>query len=149
MAEIVIARVASVDDELVAAWAALMPQLSAHAAAPTREQLADIAGARGQTLLVARDGERGRIVGALCLTVYRIPTGVQARIDDVVVDAAARGRGAGEALSREAIELARAAGAKAVALTSAPRREAANRLYVRLGFQRRETNVYALALLET
>nr|HEX4314875.1 GNAT family N-acetyltransferase [Kofleriaceae bacterium] len=140
MAEIVIARVAVVDDELVAAWAHLMPQLSVHAAAPSREQLAGIAGSQ----LVARLD--GQIVGALCLTVYRTPTGVQARVDDVVVDEATRGRGAGEALMHAAIELARAAGAKVVALTSHPRREAANRLYQRLGFVRRETNVYALAL---
>jgi methyltransferase (TIGR00027 family) len=88
------------------------------------------------------------VVGAACLTVYRIPTALQARIDDVVVDEGARGRGIGEALTRAAIERARIAGARVVALTSHPRREAANRLYRRLGFETRETNVYALKLDE-
>src|SRR5207245_1485069 len=76
------------------------------------------------------------------LLVYRIPTGLKARIDDVVVDEAARGQGAGEALTREAMRLAAEAGARTVELTSRPEREAANRLYRRLGFERRETNLY-------
>lgn len=93
--------------------------------------------------LVARDEQ---IVGMLVLTLYRIPTGVQARIDDVVVDDAARGKGIGDALTRAAIGRARQGGAKQVTLTSRPSREAANRLYVRLGFQLIETNVYRLRL---
>jgi len=95
-------------------------------------------------VLIARDA--GAIVGALTLTLYRIPTGLQARIDDVVVDGAARGRGIGEALSREAIRIAREAGARNVSLTSRPAREAANRLYQRIGFQRLDTNVYRYPL---
>ncbi len=130
-------------DEVVAAFARLVPQLSPHAPPPGREVLAAIA--RDAILLVARDPDR-TIVGALTLTLYRIPTGLQARIDDVVVDHAARGRGIGEQLSREAIVRARAAGAVAIGLTSHPSRAAANRLYVRLGFARRDTNVYRLAL---
>jgi ribosomal protein S18 acetylase RimI-like enzyme len=138
----------AVDADVVAAFARLLPQLSARAAAPTRDALAAIAGSA--VLLVARagggGGGGGGIVGALTLTLYRIPTGLQARIDDVIVDGAARGAGIGEALSREAIARARAAGALAIGLTSHASRDAANRLYVRLGFERRETNMYRLAL---
>jgi ribosomal protein S18 acetylase RimI-like enzyme len=76
------------------------------------------------------------------LLVYRIPSGLKARIDDVVVDAAARGRGVGEELTRAAMRRADEAGARIVELSSNPSREAANRLYPRLGFERRETNVY-------
>src|SRR5262249_19126743 len=108
---------------------------------PSLDQLAAIA--RDAVLLVAFDGA---IVGSLTLTLYRIPTGLQARIDDVVVDDAARGRGVGEALSREAIRLAREAGAKSVHLTSRRWREAANRLYKRLGFEPVDTNVYRYRL---
>jgi ribosomal protein S18 acetylase RimI-like enzyme len=78
----------------------------------------------------------------LTLAVFPIPTGVRAWIEDVVVDQSARGRGVGEALSRRALELAAQAGARTVELTSRPSREAANRLYRRLGFEARETNVY-------
>lgn len=138
-----IEQVTDVDDELVAAIARLLPQLSPNAPAPTRGELAEVA--RTQTLLVARD-DSGSIVGSLTLVLYRIPTGRGAVIEDVVVDASARGQGVGEALTREAIERARAAGARAVELTSRPEREAANRLYRRLGFELRETNVYRLAL---
>jgi ribosomal protein S18 acetylase RimI-like enzyme len=78
----------------------------------------------------------------LTLVAYRLPTGLRARVEDVVVDGAARGRGVGEAMTRAALELAESAGVRAVELTSHPSREAANRLYPRLGFERRETNVY-------
>jgi ribosomal protein S18 acetylase RimI-like enzyme len=132
-----------VDDALVAAFARLLPQLS-KSPPPDRDALAAIVAQPGCRLLVAR--EAGEIVGTLTLTLYRIPTGMQARIDDVVVDDTLRGHGIGERLSRHAIELARAAGAKAITLTSRASREAANRLYVRLGFQPVETNVYRYTL---
>jgi len=82
----------------------------------------------------------------MTLALFRIPTGLRAWIEDVVVDEAARGRGVGEALNRAAIERARGEGATTVDLTSRPSREAANRLYQRLGFQERPTNVYRLDL---
>jgi len=135
--------VTTIDDELVEAFVRLLPQLS-KAPPPDREALAAIIAQPGCKLLVARSG--GRIAGSLIVTLYRIPTGTQARIDDVVVDDAVRGQGIGEALSRRAIELARGAGAKQISLTSRPSRAAANRLYVRLGFEQVETNVYRLPL---
>ncbi len=85
-------------------------------------------------------------MGTLTLAVFRIPTGVRAWIEDVVVDEAARGQGVGEALTLAAVELARNAGARSVELTSRPTREAANRLYRRLGFEERETNVWRFVL---
>jgi ribosomal protein S18 acetylase RimI-like enzyme len=138
-----IERVTTVDDELVAAFARLMPQLSP-SPPPDRIALGALIVQPGCTLLVARDGDQ--IVGTLTLTQYRIPTGHQARIDDVIVDTAMRGKATREALSREAIAIARRAGAKNVTLTSRPSREAANRLYERIGFQRLETNVYRFPL---
>ena len=97
-------------------------------------------------VLVARlaaDGESvGDIVGTLTLVVFRIPTAIRAWIEDVVVDESARGRGVGEALTAAALDRAKAAGARTVDLTSRPSREAANRLYQRLGFIGRDTNVY-------
>ena len=86
------------------------------------------------------------MVGSLTLAQFRIPTGVGVWIEDVVVDEAARGQGTGEALVREGIRIAEEAGAKAVNLTSRPDRAAANRLYQRLGFEARTTNVYRLEL---
>jgi ribosomal protein S18 acetylase RimI-like enzyme len=94
---------------------------------------------------VARDAD-GRVVGSLTLAVFRVPTGVLSWIEDVVVDERARGAGAGEALVLTAVDRARRAGAKSVDLTSRPSREAANRLYQRLGFESRSTNVYRRTL---
>jgi ribosomal protein S18 acetylase RimI-like enzyme len=131
--------------ELVDAFARLVPQLSSSTPPPDAETVAAIVGHPANTVLVARDGD-GRIVGTLTLVVFPIPTGVRAWIEDVVVDEAARGRGVGEALNREALRLAAAAGARTVDLTSRPSREAANRLYRRLGFAPRETNVYRYQL---
>jgi ribosomal protein S18 acetylase RimI-like enzyme len=131
------------DDELVAAFGRLVPQLSPSAAVPTPDLIREIVEAQASTVLVARDlRDQVRIVGMLTLIVFRIPTGVRAWIEDVVVDETARGRGVGEALSQEAVRRALALGARTVELTSRPSREAANRLYQRLGFVRRDSNLY-------
>ena len=131
-----------VTPELVDAFARLTPQLSRSSPVPGADELAEIVASPATVLLVARDGEPARIVGALTLALFRIPTGVRAWVEDVVVDESARGRGVASALTREALRRAEAAGARTVDLTSRPTREAANRLYRRLGFELRETNVY-------
>ena len=134
-----------VTGELVDAFARLVPQLSRSAPAPDAATLGTIVCCQTNTVLVARD-EDGTIVGTLTLVVFPIPTGVRAWIEDVVVDQSARGRGVGEALSREAVARARAAGARTVDLTSRATREAANRLYQRIGFTLRDTNVMRFTL---
>lgn len=133
-----------VDDELVEAMAALVPQLSSSSPPPTPAELAEIVDSPSSVLFVARIN--GRVVGALTLAFYRIPTGLKAWIEDVVVDESARGSGVGAALSTAAIEEARRRRAKHVSLTSRPAREAANRLYQRLGFDYYDTNVYRYTL---
>jgi ribosomal protein S18 acetylase RimI-like enzyme len=139
----------TVDDELVGALTALLPQLSSSAPPPTHEALLEIVTSSCTDLLVARDEELGgQIVGSLTLALFRIPTGLRAWIEDVVVDERARGRGVGEALNTFALALARARGAATVDLTSRPTREAANRLYQRIGFAARTTNVYRFTLDE-
>ncbi len=140
-----IERQTAVTDELLEAFRRLMPQLSSSNPAPTRAELGEMIGSPAITLLVARDDE-GEIVGSLTLAMFRIPTGRRAWIEDVVVDGAQRGRGIGEALTRAALAVAKAAGATTVDLTSRPSREAANRLYQRVGFEKRETNVYRYKL---
>ncbi|NLA35219.1 MAG: GNAT family N-acetyltransferase [Actinobacteria bacterium] len=132
---------ADIDEALVAAFVKLIPQLSSSAPAPTREQLQRIADLECNHLLVAFD-ERGTVLGSMTLVVFEIPTGIRAWIEDVVVDDAARGRGVGEALNLRALEIAYGLGAKSVDLTSRPSRQAANRLYQKIGFVARDTNVY-------
>lgn len=134
----------AVDPEVVAAFQRLTPQLSSSSPPPTAEQLAEIVASPATVLFLARSG--GEIVGSLTLAMFRIPTGLRAWIEDVVVDESARGQGVGEALNRAALERARASGARTVDLTSRPSREAANRLYQRIGFVQRETNVYRFEL---
>jgi len=134
----------SVTPEVVDAIARLLPQLSRSAPAPSAEELEEIVTSSATCLLIARND--GVIVGSLTLVVFRIPTGVRAWIEDVVVDEASRGQGVGEALNREALQIAKQLGAITVDLTSRPSREAANRMYQRLGFTARETNVYRFDL---
>jgi ribosomal protein S18 acetylase RimI-like enzyme len=124
--------------EIVDALARLLPQLSS-AAPPDAEELSAVL-ASGSTIFICRVD--GVIVGSVTLVTYRIATGLKAWIEDVVVDEAARGHGIGEALNRAALDEARRRGAKAVSLTSRPSRTAANRLYQRIGFSPRDTNVY-------
>ena len=128
------------DGEVVAAVQGLVPQLSASAAVPSAEQVAELCEAEATVLLLARLD--GAIVGMLVLVLFRLPTGMRAWIEDVVVEGSVRGNGVGEALTREALERAVGAGAVTVDLTSRPGRAPAVRLYERLGFERRETGVY-------
>ena len=147
MADIEITEATEVTPELVEAFERLIPQLSKSNPPPTADELAAIVTSRASVLLLATDPDRdGAIVGSLTLVLFRIPTGVRAWIEDVVVDESARGRGVGDALNRFALDRARQAGAKTVDLTSRPSREAANRLYQRIGFEPRETNVYRYTL---
>jgi ribosomal protein S18 acetylase RimI-like enzyme len=135
--------VRAVDDELVEAFARLLPQLSRSAKILDAGSLAALVAWPGNHLLVARVD--GAIMGTLTLATFPIPTGLRAWVEDVVVDEKARGRGVGAALTQEAVRLARATGARTVDLTSRPSRTAANRLYERLGFQVRDSKVYRLA----
>jgi len=130
---------------IVEAVERLVPQLSSSSPPPTVEQLGEVVSSPATDLFVAIDDD-GEIVGMSTLAVFRIPTGLRAWIEDVVVDGAARGRGVGEALTRAMLDRARELGCRTVDLTSRPSREAANRLYQRLGFERRETNVYRYTL---
>ena len=126
--------------ELTAALATLIPQLSSSADPITDDVLRGVLADPAITMFIAR--HEGNIVGSLTLAVFAIPTGIRAWIEDVVVDESARGLGAGEALTMAALDTAKAKGATSVDLTSRPSREAANRLYLRLGFVARTTNVY-------
>jgi ribosomal protein S18 acetylase RimI-like enzyme len=134
-----------VTPELLEAFAHLVPQLSSSNPPPTEAELAELVASPTTTVLVAR-AANGTIAGTLTLCTFRIPTGVRAWIEDVVVDGAARGQGVGKALTLAAVDEARRLGARTVDLTSRPSREAANGLYQSLGFQQRTTNVYRITL---
>ena len=139
-----VAPVVSAAAEVLAACHRLIPQLSSSSSPNTMDDLEEIIRGNSTVLFAARID--GVIVGLLTLATFRIPTGVRAWIEDVVVDDLARGKGVGEALNRAALVEARRRGAKTVDLTSRPSREAANRLYQRIGFTRRDTNVYRYEL---
>ena len=133
------------DDELYEAFQRLVPQLTNNNPPPTRADLSALIQEPASTLMIARSDD-GQIVGALTLTVYRVPTGIRSIIEDVIVDISARGQGIGEALMLRAIEVAKEKGASNITLTSNPLRVAANKLYVKLGFEKRETNAYQMKL---
>jgi ribosomal protein S18 acetylase RimI-like enzyme len=145
--EVTITEAETADAALEAAVASLVPQLSSSSPPPSLEQLQRIIEDPATTLLLARSD--GVVVGMLTLAIFMLPTGVRAWIEDVVVDDEARGAGVANLLVHTALHRAETAGARTVDLTSRPDREAANRLYVRLGFTRRETNVYRRLVRET
>jgi ribosomal protein S18 acetylase RimI-like enzyme len=133
--------VTQADEELYEAFQRLVPQLTDNNPPPSLNDLADLVRDASSTLMVARN-DRGEIVGALTLAIYRVPTGIRSIIEDVIVDNSARGQGIGDTLMKYAINLAHEKGAQNISLTSNPMREAANRLYLRMGFKKRETNAY-------
>jgi len=126
------------------AFERLIPQLSSSAKIPTWDELADLIASKAGIVLAAvdEDDPEGKILGTMTLVVFRIPTGVRAWVEDVVVDKEARGQGIGEKLIRTSIERAKAEGAKTIDLTSRPTRVEAHRLYKRCGFEMRETCVF-------
>ena len=140
-----VTRVVEITDEICDAFKYLIPQLSSSSLVPNKEQLEEIS--HNDSLFIARDpDDGGRIVGSLTLVTFRIPTGIRSWIEDVVVEESARGKGIGEALTRAALARATELGAKTVDLTSRPSREAANRLYQKVGFKLRESNLYRFNL---
>jgi ribosomal protein S18 acetylase RimI-like enzyme len=143
--KLIVEAATEADAELERAMAVLIPQLNPALAIPTRQHLAAMIAEPTTTLLIASEGSS--IVGTATVIVFTSPARVKARIEDVVVDESARGRGVGEALVRECLNVARKRGARVVELESAKPREAANRLYVRMGFELRETNVFRINLV--
>lgn len=138
-----IGKMSEPTDELYQAMQRLIPQLGIHKVPPTRDELTALINRQGAVLLIARHpDETSEIVGLLSLTIYQVPTGFRSIVEDVVVDERKRRLGIGEALVQRAIELAREEGANGVSLTSNPQREAANKLYVSMGFELRKTNPY-------
>jgi len=134
-------------DELLDAFRRLIPQLTKNPPHLSRNEITALIKSTCSMLFLAR-ADDGVIVGALSLTVYRVPTGIRSIIEDVIVDESARGQGIGEALIRRALETAKEADATHVTLTSNPKREAANRLYQKMGFIKRETNAYIYKLTD-
>jgi ribosomal protein S18 acetylase RimI-like enzyme len=137
---IAIEELSEVTDEVVDAFRRLLPQLSSSAKPLDAASIRSVVSSPSVTVLVARD--EGKIIGSLSLVVFRIPTAVRAWIEDVVVDGTAGRKGTGTALVEEAVERAKAAGARTVDLTTRPSRVAAGNLYEKVGFTQRETRVY-------
>ena len=132
-----------VTDEVVEAFGRLLPQLSSSAKPLDAAGIAALVSSPAVTVLLARSD--GRIAGSLSLVTFRIPTGLRAWIEDVVVDEEARGQGIGAILTREALRLAKDAGVRTVDLSTRPSRAAAGRLYEREGFKQRDTRMYRYA----
>lgn len=142
LSTVTVEEVTKMDQEVYEAFCSLVPQLSSSSSMPTYEQLDEIVTSPATRLFVARDQKTKQIIGSLTLVLFRIPTGLRAWIEDVVVDSKARKKGIGKELCAAAIKKAQAFGVRTIDLTSRPSREAANRLYQSVGFAMRETNVY-------
>jgi ribosomal protein S18 acetylase RimI-like enzyme len=142
--DVQIETLSEVTDEVVEAFARLLPQLSTTAKPLDQAGLSAIVAAPASTVLIARLG--GQLVGTLTLATFPIPTGIRAWIEDVVVDDAARGKRVATLLIDEAIRLAKQSGARTVDLTSRPSRVSAGELYERIGFEQRETRMYRYKL---
>lgn len=141
--QIEVSEATTVDAELVAAFARLIPQLSSSNPPPDAEALQKIVADPNTFLLLARDADNdGFVVGSLTLATFRIPTGLRAWIEDVVVDENIRRSRAGWKLTEAAIAKARQLGCNTVDLTSRPSREAANAMYQKMGFDLRTSNLY-------
>jgi ribosomal protein S18 acetylase RimI-like enzyme len=123
----------------------LLPQLGSDSKSLTEDHFRGILKS-GKTHFFIAELDNKQIVGMLTIATYDIPSGTKVWIEDVVVDESQRGRGIGKKLTQFAVGIAKSLGAVSVELTSRPSRIAANRLYKKLGFVLRETNVYRYTL---
>lgn len=135
-----IERLTHIDEHIVDAFRRLMPQLTSRRTDSSLATLERVISSEETHLFVAIDEEK--IIGTLTLLFYQIPSGRKAWIEDVIVDQQVRGKGVGTALMWHALQIARSQGAEKVDLTSHPDRKAANKLYQKMGFRFRESNVY-------
>lgn len=136
-----IERITDMNESVYKAFERLMPQLIDKNEFPSYEDLKKVIDSKNVHLCFAYDSDN-KVIGTITLVFLRIPTGLKAWIEDVIVDNNARGKGVGKAMIWHAIQIARENGAPKVDLTSNPRRIAANNLYQKLGFEKRESNVY-------
>jgi GNAT superfamily N-acetyltransferase len=141
-----IERVDAATPEVLGALARLLPQLNDSLELPDMDRLRRLIADPDVTLLVAREGDA--IVGTTTVIVYTTPYWIKARLDEVVVDTSVRGKGVGEALVKAALDIGREKGAQVAELQSGrgPNREAAHRLYERLGFRTRNSDVMRIVL---
>lgn len=142
-----ITKVSEITDEILEAVQRLVPKLGIHKPLPARDDLTLLIESEASTLLIARYPEKDSpIAGMLTISIYHVPTGGRSIVEDLVVDPLYRNKGIAKALLKSALEVALVAGANGVALTSNPQRVEANRLYLSMGFQKRETNAYFFEL---
>jgi len=128
------------------ALARLLPQLNPTLSVPDMRRVQALVDDPDVTLLFAKEGDE--VIGTATVIVYTTPFWIKARIDEVVVDESARGKGIGEAIVRACLEVGGRKGAEVAELQSGrgPARDVANRLYRRMGFQLRDSNLYRIRL---
>ncbi len=131
---------------LLRAVTSLLPQLTSSGRSMTAAELNTMITTPAATLLIAKDEEK--IVGMISLAVVQMPTGLRSYLEDLVIDASYRRRGAATILLHAAIDVARNAGARTLDMTSRPSRTGAILLYERLGFRRRDTNAFRYTFYE-
>jgi ribosomal protein S18 acetylase RimI-like enzyme len=139
-----IKKITELTEKVFEAVLRLLPQLASEAELPSKEYLNDIIDSENVHFFMAESDDE--IIGMLSIATYKIPTGIKAWIEDVVIDGSQRGKGLGEELMQFAIDYSGTLGAKSVGLTSRPSRIAANKLYQKIGFVQYETNVYKYPL---
>ena len=141
---IVFSRALRADTTIQNAAGKLLSQLAGSRRRISLALLRRIVKDKSAALVMARD--RKKIIGMGTIVFLAVPGGFHARLEDVVIDEQYRGKGLGRALTKKLIAIARGKKAEYVELTSRPSRVAANALYQKMGFEKKETNVYRMFL---
>ncbi len=126
--------------------------LARFSSAPTADNLQNAVNNENTLLIVAIDGTAPQseddwqnipteaYAGTLTLLLLQTPWQTIAHIEEVIVDEGHEGKGVGKQLMQKAIELGKEHGVKMFDLTSSPSKVAAQALYEKVGFKKRETN---------
>ena len=83
-------------------------------------------------------------IGTITLMMLQTTAHNVAHIDEIVVEPGHEGQGIGKRLMQKAIEVAHENDTSRFDLTSRPEKAAANALYEKMGFKKRDTNVWRL-----
>lgn len=140
--DIVIQQVTSFTPQTAESLRYLAKQLGKNYHELRDEDIKEMIASPNHFLFLAIDTKNDKPAGMILAMVYRIPYVRKGYLDDLVVDEAYRGNGLGTKLLQTALDIAHKRGAAYVDFTSRPKRGAGNNLYEKLGFQKRETNVY-------
>ena len=144
--EIIIERIETFSESIAPEINSLARQLVANSRMLDNEDVKNLVENQANRFFVAREAASNKIIGMLTLVILDVPSVKKGLLEEIVVDNKHRRKGIGRKLLSAAMKQARKEGASYIDFTSRPERKEAKSFYQKLGFNKRDTNVYRINL---